>query len=363
MADIGISVIIPVYKVEDYIARAIESIQHQTYRDWELLLVDDGSPDQSGAICDRYAAEDDRIRVIHQENGGAPAARNHALPLARGKYLYFMDADDWCDPQMLSELFRLAETHDAQYVVCGYYIDTYYGDGEEDYVRTIMAPDELKVYETARQFREDAHRYFDRNLLYTPWNKLYLTSTIISNKLQFPKTQWDDFPFNLSVIDRVDRVVVSPRCYYHFLRARSESESEKYIPGLYEKREEEHGWMTAMYRKWSKTTNPGITRRADVREFVSRRYIERLFGCFENLTNPRAPERRSTEIRARMRKMLDNPRVDVTLRYARPRSIYMKWMLQPVRWHNDRLLYMETKLISFVKTHFVRLFALLKSHR
>ena len=363
MSDIRISVIIPVYNVKDYIARAIESIQSQTMGDWELLLVDDGSSDGSGDICDSYAASDDRIKVLHQKNGGAPAARNSAIPLAKGKYLYFMDGDDWCESCMLKEMYELAEEHNAQYLVCGYYIDTWYGEGPDDYYRQVQAPDGLKVYTSARDFREDAHIYFDRNLLYTPWNKLYLASVIHDNALKFPDTKWDDFPFNLSVMDKVDRVVVSPRCYYHFLRARSESESESYNPGLYAKREEEHGWMLALYRRWNETTNPGITRNKGVREFISRRYIERLFGCFENLTNHRGQKRTAGEIRLAMDEILANPRVDVALKYARPGSVYMKLMLVPVRLHNSRLLYWEAIVISIVKTRFIRLFATLKSHR
>ncbi|MBR1627996.1 MAG: glycosyltransferase family 2 protein, partial [Lachnospiraceae bacterium] len=329
----------------------------------ELYLVDDGSPDKSGAICDRYAADDLRIQVIHQENSGAAAARNAAIVRATGDYLYFMDGDDWCEPGMLSEMYKLADTHDAQYVVCGYYIDTYYGDKEDDFVRQEMAPESEVFYPTARSFRADAHKYFDRNLLYTPWNKLYRTDLVRENQIFFQDTQWDDFPFNLEVIKHAERIVVSPQKYYHFLRARSESESEKFIPGLYEKREEEHGWMLALYREWNRTTNPGIIKDARVREFVSRRYIERLIGCFENLTNPRAPEHGGRSVRRSMRQMLENPRVAITLHYTRPRSFYMKIMLWPLRYNWVWALYLQMKTISFVKTHFVRAFALLKANR
>ena len=126
---IKVSVIMPVYKVEEYVARAIESIQAQSLKEFEFFIVDDGSPDNSGAICDRYAAEDSRIRVIHKENGGAPSARNTAMDLASGEYMYFMDSDDWAEPQMLEEMYALAKRDNAQLVVAGFYIDTYY---EED---------------------------------------------------------------------------------------------------------------------------------------------------------------------------------------------------------------------------------------
>lgn len=89
------SVIVPVYKVEDYLERCIKSILQQTYKDFELILVDDGSPDNCGIMCDEFAKKDDRIIVIHQENAGLSAARNAGLAIARGKYILFVDSDDW----------------------------------------------------------------------------------------------------------------------------------------------------------------------------------------------------------------------------------------------------------------------------
>ena len=103
MADIKVSVIMPVYGVEDYVSKAIESIQAQTLTDWEFFCVDDGTKDRSGEICDEYAAKDPRIKVIHKENGGAPSARNVAIDKAVGKHMYFMDSDDWTEPDMLEK--------------------------------------------------------------------------------------------------------------------------------------------------------------------------------------------------------------------------------------------------------------------
>ena len=128
MRDIKISVIMPVYRVEEYVGKAIESILGQTFMDFEFLIVDDGTPDRSGEICDEYAKRDSRIQVIHKENGGAPSARNTAINLAQGKYVYFLDSDDWAEKTMLQDMYDMAEKYQAQLVVCGFYIDTYYGN-------------------------------------------------------------------------------------------------------------------------------------------------------------------------------------------------------------------------------------------
>ena len=113
-----ISVIVPVYKVEQYLPACVESILGQSLSDFELILVDDGSPDNCGALCDAYAAQDPRIRVIHQPNGGLSAARNAGMEIAQGKYMTFIDSDDYVTPDYLELLYRNVEQSGAELAVC-----------------------------------------------------------------------------------------------------------------------------------------------------------------------------------------------------------------------------------------------------
>lgn len=119
-----LSVIVPVYKVEAYLSRCVDSILAQTFTDFELVLVDDGSPDNCGAICDEYAAKDSRVHVIHQENEGLSAARNAGIDWAfansDSQWLTFVDSDDWVHPQMLEQLYRAVQEHGVKVSVCGY---------------------------------------------------------------------------------------------------------------------------------------------------------------------------------------------------------------------------------------------------
>jgi len=149
----------PVYKVEEYVGKAIESIQAQTLTDWEFLIVDDGTPDKSGEICDAYAEKDPRIKVIHKENGGAPSARNVAMDIAQGEYMYFLDSDDWAEPTMLEDMYHLAKRDNAQLVIAGFYIDTYYNDTEyrQDHFWV-----EDAVYGDQQSFRNHAYDYPER---------------------------------------------------------------------------------------------------------------------------------------------------------------------------------------------------------
>lgn len=117
-----LSIIVPVYKVEKYLPKCIDSILAQTFRDFELILIDDGSPDNCGAICDEYAARDSRIKVIHQENAGVSAARNAGLDIATGTYLGFVDSDDWIESEMYETMIATAKEKQVDVVVCGFRI-------------------------------------------------------------------------------------------------------------------------------------------------------------------------------------------------------------------------------------------------
>lgn len=350
--NIKISVIMPVYKVEEYVGKAIESIQAQTLKEWEFLIVDDGTPDKSGEICDAYAAKDERIHVIHKENGGAPSARNVAIDIAKGEYMYFMDSDDWAEPTMLEDMYNLAKRDNAQLVVAGFYIDTYYTDTEYRQDDFVVAD---AVYPNKEAFRKNAYKLFDKNLLYTPWNKLFDSCYIMENNLRFPTTFWDDFPFNVSVVRNIERVTVTSKQYYHFIRKRAESETAAYRPNMYEKREDEHGWMINLYKEWN-------VHNAESREMIARRYVERLIGCVENITNPKCTLSYG-EKRKQVKDMLSKQHVAQCLKLAKPRSSYMKILLIPLKMKSVTLTLLECQAISFVKTRNTKLFSKLKAGR
>ena len=118
-----ISVIVPVYKAESYLHRCVDSILAQTFTDFEVLLIDDGSPDKSGVICDEYAKKDSRVHVFHKENGGVSSARQCGIDNAQGEYTIHADPDDWVEPNMLEELYCKAKEADADMVICDFLIE------------------------------------------------------------------------------------------------------------------------------------------------------------------------------------------------------------------------------------------------
>lgn len=348
----AISIIIPVYNVEKWLARAVQSLQAQTFSDFEIFLVDDGSTDTSGTLCDQLAAEDARIRVIHQQNAGAAAARNTAIDQAKGTYLYFMDGDDWCDTDMLAALYETACENDLDLVVTGFYIETYYR-ADKFFQEKRNAPD--RIFATQEEFRQAAHELFDAQLLYAPWNKLYRRSYLLDKGIRFPGTFWDDLPFNLDVMREVERVGTLDGHFYHFLRARAESENTRYRPDMYEKREEEHCWLQELYAGWD-IDSP------EIQEFLARRYAERLVGCVENVTNKNCTLS-NKEKRQEIAKMITAPQARDALAKTKSGTFMMKVLFIPYRLQNVTLTMWESRFISFVKQHSTNLFARLKANR
>lgn len=125
--NIYVSVIVPIFNTSRYLRKCLDSLAHQTLTAIEFILVDDGSTDDSGKICDEYASKDSRFRVIHQSNGGSAVARQTGLDAARGEYTIVCDSDDWVEPDMYEKLYRKAVETDADMVLCGYFAE--YIDG------------------------------------------------------------------------------------------------------------------------------------------------------------------------------------------------------------------------------------------
>lgn len=204
-----VSIIIPVYNAEKFLHRCVDSLLAQTFSDFELILVDDGSPDGSGAICDAYAAKDSRVQVIHQENQGQSVAKNRAMEQMRGQWVMFADSDDWMHPQSLEYLYNAALDCSVNISVCGYE-DTTGADPE-------INPDSLKVEMwTPKDF------YMQRFINATVcWGKLYHRSCL--ENIQFPVGKYiDDEYFTYKILFAQEKLaVISAPLYAYFVNPNS----------------------------------------------------------------------------------------------------------------------------------------------
>lgn len=205
-----ICVIVPVYKVERYLDRCVESIVDQSYHNLEIILVDDGSPDRCGAMCDAWAEKDCRIRVIHKPNGGLSDARNAGVRVCRGEYVVFADSDDYLADQMVERLYRAAVAAGTKMAVCGINCVTDAGvpTGESD--GSPVTDEILAAEEVLRRFYQH-HGWF----YIVAWNRLYHRS-LLGDK-PFPVGKWHEDEFTAArFVWEAGRVasVAYPGCNY-----------------------------------------------------------------------------------------------------------------------------------------------------
>lgn len=206
MKEPAISVIVPVYKAEKYLHRCIDSLLAQTFQDFEVLLVDDGSPDKSGEICDEYAKKDSRVRVFHKANGGVSSARQCGMDNARGEYTIHADPDDWVEPEMLEALYKKAKEEDADMVVCDYYINY-----RRKQIYKQQKPNSLNHDAVMRQL-------LLQQLHGACWNKLVRRKLIIEFAISFPldMTIWEDLYVNCCILMHDVKVCYLERAFYHY---------------------------------------------------------------------------------------------------------------------------------------------------
>ena len=210
-----VSVIVPVYNAQKSLARCIDSILNQTFKDFELILLDDGSTDTSGEICDRYAEIDERVRVIHKENSGVSDTRNRGLDIAEGKYLQFLDSDDWITPEATGLFVRTVEENQCDMVIA----DFYRVIGERVSQKGAIEEDGLMDQVT-----------FAENMLQKPadfyygvlWNKLYKRERVESYRLRMDSSvSWcEDFMFNLEYVRHIRSVYALKVPVYYYVKTK-----------------------------------------------------------------------------------------------------------------------------------------------
>lgn len=202
-----ISVIVPVYNAEDSVARCVESILNQSFSDFELLLVDDGSADGSGEICDSLAVKDTRIRVFHQTNQGVSAARNTGLDNARGEYVTFADADDYVEPTWLSDFAGVAGKADIIFQNAVWH----YPD-EKLFLRSVDV-------DTTLSYKEQLASLYPRNFLGYVWSAIYKTNIVREGGVRFNTTfsYKEDLDFSLNYCKYAMSLMVLPCRNYHYM--------------------------------------------------------------------------------------------------------------------------------------------------
>lgn len=344
-----ISVIMPVYNVEKYLGKAIDSVLAQRFTDFELILVDDGSTDRSSELCDSYAGLPN-VTVLHLPHSGVANARNTGLRHARGKYIAFFDSDDFVEQDMLSKMVAQAEKSGSEIVVAGFHMK-YMEDGRKlDY----PVADEDAVY-NIEDFQRVFYRLLRKNLLNTPWNKLYLKRFLQENKAEFPDRLCEDVYFNLDLYAHIRKISVISAPLYHWFRSRPDSETAKIYASdlLWQTKRDVYKALLDLCGKWKVSGN--LSYMADITCY----YTDRLVQCIQEIMANRTDSYRKK--RQYIRTILDDPLTRNAIKTAKPSGMAMKICYLPLRLRNVMLCAWMGSAITFIKTNFTKLFYDLRS--
>lgn len=218
-----ISVIVPIYNVEQYLPKCIDSILNQTYKNLEIILVDDGSTDASAKLCDEYAQKDSRVVVLHKENGGASSSRNAGLDVASGEYIAFVDSDDWLDSNMYADMMDISLKYDADIVECGYK----YIKNEGTLIVDKENTGEIREYDNIDALNK---LYFGDQIWggisIVLWNKIY-KRTVLSGLKFINATVSEDSELTPKILYGCDKIIKINSNWYNFnIRPKSLSRSK-----------------------------------------------------------------------------------------------------------------------------------------
>lgn len=223
---VDVSIVMPVFNVEQYLEKSIKSVLNQTHSNIELILVNDGSTDNSGGICDKFKAMDDRIKVVHKKNAGSGFARNSGMEIAIGEYIYFADPDDYVELNLVEDNYSIAKETQADIIEFGYY-------EEKNNQGEIQAQKEknptLKGVLEKKDFRNKFQEFHSFRPL-SLWNKLYRRNFLEKNKYMFTDQKvGQDALFLLDVYRGLEKITFNPKAYYHYVD-REGSAVNKYRP-------------------------------------------------------------------------------------------------------------------------------------
>ena len=228
-----ISVIIPVYKVEKYLDKCVESVVNQTYKNLEIILVDDGSPDGCPAMCDEWAKKDSRIKVIHKANEGVAIARNAGMDNAQGEYITFVDSDDYIDETMYEKLLNKAKEENADMTLCKFFEVDENGNTRKinEVNLTKCNATNIASFYTCANYEEKDNMLYTDNIMSNTWRVLYKKNFIGDSRWQsFRREQ--DFVFNLTLVEKKPKIAAIDE-YLYFYVQRDGSTQHSYNKSLF----------------------------------------------------------------------------------------------------------------------------------
>ena len=348
-----VSVIVPVYNTGKRLRRCVESLVNQTYKDKEVIIVDDGSESETAELCEELVREYGIVTCYHQKNSGVSAARNFGIEKAKGAYLFFADADDYAETGMLQCMVDNVLKHKAELVIAGYFYDIPHQDGS---VEAILQEASAKVLEGRKKIRENMVWLWDSSLMYNVWNKLFCHRIINEHEIRFPagKPFNEDRDFIRDYIQQTTSLAVIDSCFYHYFREDEAAATGKYRPEMFAIRKEEFHRLTEFFRKmgiWDE----------EAKEYVCREHFDRIVGTVENTFH--SEDMTGRKIIGEIKKILNDEDTKTAVRYSRPKSRKMKLIHLLYQLKCKYLIYISTYAVYKIRTTHPEIFYRLRQSR
>lgn len=274
-----LTLLMPVYNAAQFLEQTLQSLQKQSFQQWKLVIINDGSTDSSGQICDSYAQQDERIRVIYQENQGVAKTRNRLLMQIDTPYFSFVDADDELDSSLYQILMNHMLEKDVDLVMCGIL--------EKKYIKDSMIDEVVRSYPTSLLIldeMQDSFMTFSNSLLLnSPCNKIYKTKIVKENSIEFLNVKTgEDILFNLEYLKKINCLYVEEKTLYYYMRRNVDSITVSYIDDLYEK------GLVIHEATESFLETKGLLTQSN-QQIIDSNHIKAIFAAFLNLHHKDCP--------------------------------------------------------------------------
>lgn len=350
------SIVMPVYDVELYMKKAIESVQGQTYKDWELILVDDGSTDNSGKIAEKFKEADERIVVLHHtENKGSSLARNVGEKAARGHYIWFMDSDDFVENTLLQNVYESVLKNPAKIIVFGLH-EHYHRKGKVIGYEHTVCPEE-HYFQTEEDLRPYIIRLEQETLYGYAWNKIYDLAYLRELRLYFEENKpIEDITFNVKFcmdIDSMNTLNIAP---YHHLKSLGDRGNDEFFPEYYQLHKERIEMIFDQYEYWGICT-------PQIRSILGSLYARYILSTLQRNCDKRSQMTHAMRYKW-CRGLFSQGLFNELIPGARAKdSKALSVMLIFLRWKKTILCLMMGRMVNILKNRLPVLYSKIKSGR
>lgn len=334
-----ISFVVPVYNAAAFLDKCVESLRVQNV-ELEIILVDDGSTDDSPAICDRFASLDSRIRVIHKPNGGLPSARNAGIEAATGEYIWFIDSDDWIEPDAAELMLRTAESENADVTVCGLV-----NDYVDEHISVPSAPEHSEVFHGSAEIPQAILSMDRQEILPFAVNKLYRRSFLERVHARFPDTRGpvEDILFQMDYLASAESIATVDRTFYHYVQINGGSMVRRYFDNLFEIMQDVNTRRRAFYRSLGLNSE-------EARDVCAMRCVNQLMHSVKNLYRRSTPEVRAQR-KPVWQQILSDPKIHEDVRRSRDRLTEAKLLQIALRSRSAALANAFFATLMYARLH------------